>query len=838
MKRTKHINRLALVFCLSFFSNLIVAQKVAQLSFEGSLGITSTIDSVSKRSLQISNHFNRPEYITGIRGKALRFDGYSTWVSSSTFQLPNIQKNMSIEAWFTTEAFNYENASVINQLTGNSGFSLDIDRFGKLIFSFYADNTFYTLTTTQSIVKYQWNYLVATVDLVAQKAAIYINGKQLAAKTLGSYSSLKLAETTLFIGRNSSNASNAGFLQTVLNGAIDEVSIYNSILSPEVIAANYSQYSQLIPDLSIDPDVRHQGDDLRPRYHVMPNTSWTNESYGLIYYQGKYHMFNQKNPNSPSLFYMHWGHFVSADLVKWSEEKVALAPSPGFDSYGVWSGTTIKDGSGKPVIIYTGVDGARAGIGIATSTDDNLINWEKYPSNPVIANPPETYFNMDFRDPCVWKTGDTYYMVVGSGIKNSQGGILFTYKSTDLKKWQEIAPLYRSSNVNESGLFWEMPTIVKLTETDYMLAVTPIPTSTKPAETIYWIGSWTNEKFTPYNKVPQQFELINNNLLSPAFGLDDLGNQTYLAIVPESRSVTDQVAAGWRHTFSLPRVVQKADNNKIAQFPHPNLVKLRDLKSEVSVSNREIVPGMSSNISEFQGNQAEFEISVMAEQGSKFNLQVLKKPDGSEFTSILFDLERNVIGLDRRFSTLSSATKDYRESTYSFDPTKTIDIRVFIDHSIVEVFVNRTEAFSFRVYPSLSQSKNVDLTVSKGKATIQSFKAWKVFDMKSIPNSSTGMSQLELPNQKVNSCKIFPNPFSSEVNLEYHLTQTADVSINIYGLSGRRIRFFDLGKQTAGNYLQKWDGSDSKGHVANNQIFFVEILFDQKPIDRFKLIKI
>ena len=284
--------------------------------------------------------------------------------------------------------------------------------------------------------------------------------------------------------------------------------------------------------------------------------------------------------------------------------------------------------------------------------------------------------------------------------------------------------------------------------------------------------------------------------------------------------------------------MQKAENNKIAQFPHPNLLKLRDLKSEVSLANREIVPGMSNNIPEFQGNQAELAISVMADAGSKFNLQVLKNPDGSEFTSVLFDLERNVIGLDRRFSTLSSATKDYRESSYTFDPAKAIDIRVFIDHSIVEVFVNRTEAFSFRVYPSLEQSKNLDLTVSKGKATIKSLSAWKIFDMKSIPDSSTGISQLGSPNQKTNSCKIFPNPFSSEVNLEYQLNQTANVLINIYGLSGNRIRFFDLGKQTAGKYLQKWDGSNSSGQVANNQIYFVEILFDHKPVDRFKLIKI
>ena len=41
---------------------------------------------------------------------------------------------------------------------------------------------------------------------------------------------------------------------------------------------------------------------------------------------------------------------------------------------------------------------------LASSAD--LVSWEKYPGNPVIAEPPRA-FGVCFRDPCAWKEGDT-----------------------------------------------------------------------------------------------------------------------------------------------------------------------------------------------------------------------------------------------------------------------------------------------------------------------------------------------------------------------------------------------------------------------------------------------
>lgn len=50
-----------------------------------------------------------------------------------------------------------------------------------------------------------------------------------------------------------------------------------------------AKYVREIPDLSI-PASRFMTDYNRPKYHLMPAANWTNESHGLIYFNGMYHV--------------------------------------------------------------------------------------------------------------------------------------------------------------------------------------------------------------------------------------------------------------------------------------------------------------------------------------------------------------------------------------------------------------------------------------------------------------------------------------------------------------------------------------------------------------------
>ncbi len=74
-----------------------------------------------------------------------------------------------------------------------------------------------------------------------------------------------------------------------------------------------------------------------PRYHMAPPIGWMNDPNGLAYFNGEYRLFYQYHPYSDSFGAMHWGQFVSSDLIEYRHGNVALCPS-GADEMSCFSG--------------------------------------------------------------------------------------------------------------------------------------------------------------------------------------------------------------------------------------------------------------------------------------------------------------------------------------------------------------------------------------------------------------------------------------------------------------------------------------------------------------------
>jgi len=143
--------------------------------------------------------------------------------------------------------------------------------------------------------------------------------------------------------------------------------------------------------------------------------------------EGKYHLcyiFQDERGHC-------WGHASSVDLVHWRLHPPALAPNPGDVDKGIFSGNAFVSKKGEAVLLYHGVD---AGNCIATSTEDDLDNWTKLPSNPIVPSPkkgdPE-FGKYASWDPHGWLEGDTYYAIFG-------GNPATLFKSDDMVKWTFI----------------------------------------------------------------------------------------------------------------------------------------------------------------------------------------------------------------------------------------------------------------------------------------------------------------------------------------------------------------------------------------------------------------
>lgn len=177
----------------------------------------------------------------------------------------------------------------------------------------------------------------------------------------------------------------------------------------------------------------------RPHYHASVPVGWANDPNGLIYFGGKAHLFCQYNPYHPYWESMHWGHFVSRDLIRWEFLPVALAPDHKYDcGGGCFSGTALER-AGKLILMYTGVAKNVQQQCLAVSEDG--VTFEKAAASPVIPASllPEGCSERDFRDPKVFERQGVFYCI--TGVRDGETGNLLLFRSPDLLHWSFVGRL-------------------------------------------------------------------------------------------------------------------------------------------------------------------------------------------------------------------------------------------------------------------------------------------------------------------------------------------------------------------------------------------------------------
>ena len=78
----------------------------------------------------------------------------------------------------------------------------------------------------------------------------------------------------------------------------------------------------------------------RHRFHIQPPEGWLNDPNGSCWFDGKYHIFFQYTPDSPTgEGGRYWGHYVSEDLAHFTYVDTPIVTDTEWDSDGVYSGT-------------------------------------------------------------------------------------------------------------------------------------------------------------------------------------------------------------------------------------------------------------------------------------------------------------------------------------------------------------------------------------------------------------------------------------------------------------------------------------------------------------------
>lgn len=443
---------------------------------------------------------------------------------------------------------------------------------------------------------------------------------------------------------------------------------------------------------------RFSNDIHRPRFHYLPPSNWMNDPNGVIQWNNRYHLFYQYNPDGAYHANMHWGHAVSDDLIHWEDLPVAIAPTPNsVDAGGIFSGSIVNH-DGTPKMFYTGVnpDHSIQTQCLATG-DDDLVSWEKYAHNPIIAAPPDSMEQIrDFRDPFVWREDDTWYMVVGSRIEGV-GGAALLYRSQNLTAWEYLNPLL-VGDLARNGVMWECPNFFPLGDKRVLIISSHIGYTT--GKVIYFVGEYKNFRFTP----EVEGILDAGFYYAPLSHLDNQNRRILYGWLREARSVEQQKSAGWSGVQAIPRILTLDSKNRLLMNPAPELEKIRQEHHQFSAGN------ITENPLPVSGLALDIQASFSIETNTQCGIVIAAASDGKEQTRIFYDANTETLRVQRQTAENDSDIDTKCQGVpHRLDSNETLDLRILLDGSVLEIIANERSSLTSRIYPQQTDSQHIHI---------------------------------------------------------------------------------------------------------------------------------
>lgn len=172
---------------------------------------------------------SQPTWVPGKIGGSLNFFTASNYVITSD---PIPENQYTINFWLKVNGPAEINPRLIGPRDGNHSWVVISDEFQKGV-GFYYDHGRNTIQDPNLPARGIWENYAVTIDLTHSAAAVYRNGRQVAA---GAFADRVPLANWVF-GHNQDPGNPIG----TLNGQLDEIRIYNRILTPLEIA-------QLVPE--------------------------------------------------------------------------------------------------------------------------------------------------------------------------------------------------------------------------------------------------------------------------------------------------------------------------------------------------------------------------------------------------------------------------------------------------------------------------------------------------------------------------------------------------------------------------------------------------------------
>ena len=448
----------------------------------------------------------------------------------------------------------------------------------------------------------------------------------------------------------------------------------------------------------------------RPQFHFSPEKNWMNDPNGLVYYDGEYHLFYQHNPFGNEWGFMHWGHAVSKDLVRWEHLPIALYPdndSKDKDSCTAYSGSALVDhnnltglqkGEEKTILLF--YTSRKCGQRLAYSNDKGRT-WLKYDKNPIIA------YNEtdDARDPkVIWHESSKQYVMVLYRRPNNndkQKGISF-YTSKNLLDWE-----FKNHLVG----FYECPDLVELhvnrREDDKKWVLFD-------GDGSYVIGLFDGENF-----------ITESPKLQSDFGQNYYATQTW-SNIPETDGRTIQIA--WmkgaefpempfngQMTFPCELSLKKyLEGIKLTRKPIREIELLHE-KGEV-YENKNLIPGINKNL-------------LNSIKGDCFHLVGSFKIKTADSFGFVVRLDKTNNGIEIMYNVKNNTLICMGKSAVVEPVDGVVKLEILLDRASLEIFANDGKVAMSSAFTSTEKANGIYLFNIGGEVLVEKL---EVYPVKSI----------------------------------------------------------------------------------------------------------
>nr|WP_318036028.1 sucrose-6-phosphate hydrolase [Halobacillus shinanisalinarum] len=440
-----------------------------------------------------------------------------------------------------------------------------------------------------------------------------------------------------------------------------------------------------------------------------------NDPNGLIQWDGVFHLFYQWMPFRTDHGDKFWGHYTSTDFVNWEQQPIALTPSDWFDKNGCYSGSAVVHDH-TLYLFYTGnvinEKGEREAYQcLAISTDG--IHFDK--RGPVVHLPDG--YTANFRDPKVWRKGDSWYMVIGAQSKELHGKAVL-FQSDNLTEWELVGNIAgaHENGLGDFGYMWECPDVFEWSEQD-ILMISPQGLEEKGMNyaNTYQSGYFTGRMDYQQAKFDHDMFIEFDRgfeFYAPQTTLDEKGRRIligWMGVPDQYEQAHPTIKNKWVHCLTLPRELIW-NGSKIVQKPLEELKEMRNsilLHSDITIENDQKgirgIGGKSVEMNiEFENIEEQFAIELF------------------HYAAFSYQKKNDVLTLSRPHLEDKGMTEFRRVKLNN----ELKQLRLFIDHSTLEIFVNDgEEVFTSRIFPQ--QEDESVLFTSLGSSTF-SVEQWKL----------------------------------------------------------------------------------------------------------------